>query len=319
MTAVRERPRVARGVRLARDWTALGTYVEVRVDDAAALDPASRVVADVLDLVDRTCSRFRTDSDLSRANRRFGLATEVDALLVGAVRAAVAAAEWSDGLVDPCLGGAMVAAGYHDTYRSIAQVKHPRLPAPLVPRAWRDIAVTDATITVPPGVSLDLGAVGKAYAADLAALEVVERLRIPVLVGVGGDVRIAAPPEDERTWRVDVADSAAAHAAGATVALALGSGGIATSSTTARRWANAGETWHHVLDPRTGRPAPPVWRSVTVMARSAAAANAASTAGIVLGERAVSWLAERGVAARLVDGAGAVLRTPAWGTEERAA
>jgi thiamine biosynthesis lipoprotein len=89
-------------------------------------------------------------------------------------------------------------------------------------------------------------------------------------------------------------------------------GGIATSSTAVRRWRAGGRENHHIIDPSTGEPVQSPWRTVTVAARSCLAANTASTAAIVMGERAPAWLAERGVAARLVAHDGDIVRTGGW-------
>jgi thiamine biosynthesis lipoprotein len=82
--------------------------------------------------------------------------------------------------------------------------------------------------------------------------------------------------------------------------VSISHGGLATSGTTVRSWASAVGRLHHIVDPRTGRPAAAHWRTVTVAAASCVDANTASTASIVLGERAPAWLAERGLCARLV-------------------
>jgi thiamine biosynthesis lipoprotein len=92
----------------------------------------------------------------------------------------------------------------------------------------------------------------------------------------------------------------------------LGSGGLATSSVSARRWRRGGRQWHHVVDPRTGLPTRGPVRTVTALGRTAAAANTATTASVVLGDAAYGWLVERDVAARLVGHDGCVVRTPAW-------
>jgi len=89
-------------------------------------------------------------------------------------------------------------------------------------------------------------------------------------------------------------------------------GGLATSSTAVRRWRRGGTAYHHVLDPRTGLPAEPVWRTVTVTAASCVDANTASTAAIVRGRRAPDWLAALGLPSRLVDESGAVHRVAGW-------
>jgi thiamine biosynthesis lipoprotein len=89
-------------------------------------------------------------------------------------------------------------------------------------------------------------------------------------------------------------------------------GGLATSSTAVRRWRRGGRPYHHVLDPRTGLPAEPVWRTVTVTAASCVEANTASTAAVVRGRGALPWLAGLGLPSRLVDAAGAVHRVAGW-------
>ena len=69
---------------------------------------------------------------------------------------------------------------------------------------------------------------------------------------------------------------------------------------------------HHIVDPRTSRPADGPWRTVTVAAESAVEANACSTAAIVLGHRAVTWLEAQHVAARLIDQQGRVTVLGGW-------
>ena len=104
-----------------------------------------------------------------------------------------------------------------------------------------------------------------------------------------------------------------AAAPGQTVAIATG--GLATSSTTVRRWRVGDAEHHHIVEPRTGAPALEVWRTVSVAAASCVDANVASTAAIVRGERAVAWLDEAGLPARLVRPDGTVVATCGWPAE----
>ena len=92
----------------------------------------------------------------------------------------------------------------------------------------------------------------------------------------------------------------------------LHGGGLATSSTAVRRWRRGDAAYHHILDPRTGTSAVPVWRCVTVTAATCVEANTASTASIVRGEAALDWLRELGLPAVLVSTAGAVHRVAGW-------
>ena len=100
--------------------------------------------------------------------------------------------------------------------------------------------------------------------------------------------------------------------AGPYALIAIRDGGLATSSTAARRWQRGGDVLHHILDPRTGLPAEPVWRTVSVTAGSCADANAASTAAVIRGHRAPGWLTRLGLPARLIDATGAVFTVAGW-------
>ena len=305
----------------AATWRALGTHVDVRTEPSL-VQAAAAVVADVLDEVDRACSRFRDDSDLSRANREAGTPVPVSPVLAAAVRVALEAAEETGGLVDPTLGAVLAGAGYDRTFALVPADDPSPVALPVVPRSWRDVVVGEAELTVPVGTALDLGATGKAFAAVLAAHAVVDALGVPVLVSVGGDIRALCPDVAQRpAYPVVLGHSVAdLEAGGASARVTLHDAGLATSSTSARRWRRGGRQWHHVLDPRTGRPANGPWRTVSALGRTSAAANTASTAAVVLGADAFAWLEHHGVAARLVDDVGRVVRTPEWfaaGLEEQ--
>ena len=102
---------------------------------------------------------------------------------------------------------------------------------------------------------------------------------------------------------------------GAAEVVAIGGGGLATSSTLARRWRTRdGGEWHHLVDPRTGRPTDEHWRTVSATGPTCVAANVATTAALVLGAAAVPWLDDHGVSARLVGRDGSVTRTGSWPT-----
>jgi thiamine biosynthesis lipoprotein len=159
---------------------------------------------------------------------------------------------------------------------------------------------------------IDLGATAKAFAADRAARLAALVADCGVLVSLGGDVAVAGPAPASG-WRVLVTDDHARPEGGQLVTIR--SGGLATSSTTVRRWKRADQVLHHVLDPATGLPARRVWQYVSVAAADCVTANTAATAALVLGERAADWLSERDLAARLVAVDGSVHRIAGWPTE----
>src|SRR5687768_9081766 len=122
-------------------FEALGTTVDVVVRNPAELDLAVQLTAEVLRDVDETCSRFRSDSDLCRANAAAGDWVEVDPLLVAAVQVAVDAARLSDGLVSPLLGRPLVQLGYDRDFGLLRECAGAPAVAVDVPPAdaWRQI------------------------------------------------------------------------------------------------------------------------------------------------------------------------------------
>ena len=303
-------------------WTALGCWVHLVVTDRAALDTArSMLAADLADL-DAACSRFRADSELAALDRAQGRPVRLSPLLANAVAVALRAAELTDGDVDPTVGEAIVAAGYDRDF-SLVPPDGPALN--LVVKAvpgWRQVRLDPATRTLamPAGIRLDLGATAKAWAADRAAARIAAELGAGVLVGLGGDIAVAgqAPPGGWRIRVQDVTGRPEDVPEGPATVVAITSGGLATSSTTARRWRRGGSVLHHILDPRTGLPPAPVWRTISVTAATCADANAASTAAISRGAQAPGWLAAIGLPARLVDVSGRVETVAGWPAEAAA-
>jgi thiamine biosynthesis lipoprotein len=292
-------------------WRALGTTAVVLTEHLAALPAARAAVVCELDAIDRACSRFRSDSDISRVNAAGGRRTAVGPLLVEAVQAALRAARLTDGDVDPTIGGALVLAGYD---RDLAAIR----PSPRPLRAirapgWRVVEVdADAgTIRVPAGVVLDLGATAKALAADRGARAAAEVAGCGVLVNLGGDLATAGPPPGGG-WLVRVTDDHAAPLDAPSETVLVATGALATSSTALRRWRRGGATLHHILDPATGTPTAGPWRTVSVAAASCVDANTATTAAIVRGDDAVAWLEGLGLPARLCRADGSVVRIAGW-------
>lgn len=259
-------------------FEALGTAVFVAVRRPEELATARQLARRVLDDVDETCSRFRADSDLTRANRYAGRWVDVDPVLAAAVAVALDAAQATDGLVDPLLGRAMVALGYDRDLRSVLDQPAPEVPLPAPrPGAWRELEVDLAgRVRVPRGTALDLGATGKAWSADVVAAAFEAHLDGSALISVGGDLRVAAA--DDEPWAVAVGEHPGARPA---TTVTIRSGALATSSTQVRRWPSGGVVRHHLLDPRTGRPAESRWRTVSTVATTCTAANTATTAALV--------------------------------------
>jgi thiamine biosynthesis lipoprotein len=297
----------------AADFTALGTGVRVLTSDPVMRADAIACVSAELDAIDAACSRFRTDSELSRLNRANGHAMDVSDLFMETLQAAIRAAELTDGLVSPTIGRAMRRAGYDRDFADIDESMQSQRPAPRPVPDWRALTLDSgrSSVRLAAGVELDLGATAKALAADRAAAMATRLTGCGVLVSLGGDLSIAGEPP-AGGWLVGVAEDHAAPPSTVREQLHLTSGGLATSSTTVRRWIRGHEQMHHILDPATGLPARVHWRTATVGAATCLDANIAATAAIVMGSAAARWLEVRGLPARLVGRDGRIQRVGAW-------
>jgi thiamine biosynthesis lipoprotein len=299
-------------------FPALGTTAVVAVTDPGALADARAILAAHLDAVDLACSRFRPDSELALLNA--GALTDVSKLLFRSVCVALGAAAATGGLVDPTLGANLRAAGYDRTFALVRARDGWQISHCVRDSSWIDVRLDDErrAVGLPRGLELDLGATAKALAADDAARAIAEATDGGALVCLGGDLAVHGdiPPGG---WPVLIADDHAAPLGGDGPVVSISSGGLATSGTAVRRWRTDEGEAHHILDPRTGAPARTSWRTVTVAAESCVDANTAATAAVVLGDRALEWLDERRLPARLVRNDGAVFTAAGWPEEARAA
>ncbi len=289
------------------EWTRWTTGMHLLVTDATVLPRARAIVDAELDAIEDAASRFRPDSEICALASAEGAKTPVSRVLADLIEAALTAARLTAGDVDPTVGRAMVALGYD---RDIDQLDPatPRLASVTFGADWSMIDFDGRSVRLPAGVLLDLGATAKAVAADRCAHRVFAETGSGVLVNLGGDLTTAGPAPDGG-WHVLVQDTD--EDPPCTVALGSGTG-LATSSTRRRQWRHNGELVHHIVDPRTGRSAEPVWRNVSVAAADCLTANAISTAAIIRGHRAPNWIAQLGIPARFVDRDGAVRTVGGW-------
>lgn len=235
-------------------------------------------------LVDARLSRFRPDSELSRLNARSGQEVPVSPVLWEVLQAALTAARQTSGLFDPALLDALEAAGYDRDFDSIAWANGATGPAeamPHQPEAWRSIRLHPKarSVVLPAGVRVDLGGIAKGWTADRAAA-ILSSLG-PCLVDAGGDIAARGVPPGYAGWPVGVADPVAPEADLAL--LLVRDGGVATSGTDHRRWRQGRRLQHHIIHPRTGRPAWTDVLAVTTLAGSAAQAEVHAKVAVILG------------------------------------
>ncbi|MDQ1484660.1 MAG: FAD:protein transferase [Actinomycetota bacterium] len=299
-------------------FRALGVDVSLLVTDASAIAAATALLQDELHKLDLACSRFRSDSELTAVNARAGELVQVSATLAAAIEVALHVARLTDGAVDPLLGTSLVALGYDRDFAAVP--RQSRAPVRTVRLAhWSQIELDPiaGTVRIPPGSALDLGATAKAWGADRAAALIQRMVGGGVLVNLGGDIATAgdAPAGG---WSIRVQDrpgGVADEPDGPSCTISIQAGGLATSSTTVRRWQRGGSWMHHLIDPRTGMPATSPWRTVSVAAPSCLLANAASTAAFIRGTHIRTGVGA--LPARLVDHHGKVRTINGWPDEEK--
>jgi thiamine biosynthesis lipoprotein len=227
----------------------------------------------------RVFSRFRPHSELALVNASRAPVVVVSPLFARALRAALDAAATTNGLVDPTLGAALEAAGYD---RDFAEVRPDDRPAgPPSPGRWRRVHLAGRVLARPPRLRLDLNGVVKALAVD----DALALLGGDGFVSAGGDVAVRG-------------EAVVGLPRGGSVRLE--SGGVATSGITHRQWVRRGAVQHHLVDPRTGRPAVSRWSEVTVVGPTCLDADVAAKAAFLLSDDGPDWLDGRGLAGRFL-------------------
>lgn len=285
-------------LRAERMGRAMGSDLHVLVwAPTAVAERLADLAVRRIDLLEACWSRFRPDSELSRLNAAAGqghLAVSED--LHRLVAVCVQAYRWSDGDVDASVLGSMLALGYREDFAAVLMA----LPADPTPRSAPGLAgvqMGERTVSLPAGVGLDPGAVGKGLAGDIVAGEIRAAGAQAVLVGLGGDVVTRGVPPDTGSWRVSMRDDRRTGGVEVRVIdVVTDCGAVATSSTLRRRWAGR----HHVLSPRTGRPAHSDTVQATVLADCGWRAEAAATVALIRGSASADWLAARGCTAYLL-------------------
>ncbi len=274
-------------------FRAMNTRVEVQVVDGAPAAPSELTAVEaVFVMYEHNLSRFLMGSALAQVNMGAGRWVAAPELLVEAVAEAVAWNRRLPGLFDPTVLGALVAAGYDQSFERLPPDRGPAAPAASVP-GTAGIAIDGAggRIRLPAGVRLDLGGIGKGLAVD-TALGMLGGRWVGAMVNAGGDIAVRGASADG-PWCVAVADPA--DPSRDLAAVCLRDQALATSSRAGRRWRVAGRPQHHLIDPATGRPSTSPILQSTAVAPSCAAADVLAKAILLAGpERGEDVLAAGG-------------------------
>ena len=253
-------------------------------------------------------SRFIADSDISRLNNAEGEPTVVNPLTAKLVAEMLAARTLTDGEYDPTILPKLIAEGYAASRVNAKNIT--TLPAsarwPVDPTGT---VIADNVVTLPLGVTLDSGGIGKGLAADILTSMALERGALGALVEMGGDVRIAGTPPDGSHWRLGIEDPFVEERSIAKVNLL--DGAIATSSTLKRSWDKDGKTANHLINVHTGESMTTNVVTVSVIAVSASIAEVITKAGFTRRDF-LTWVPTLGAAAFVVYRDGTTAQSANW-------
>lgn len=245
-------------------------------------------------------SRFIPTSDVFRLNTSRGRAVRISPDTEVLIRHLVAAFEATDGLFDPFVLPALIDAGYSTSLAGdggISCAAAQSTVKPLATSVFLETVDGETWCRLLDGATLDPGGLGKGLAADIIAERLILNGALGAMVSMGGDIRCVGESPDPAGWIIDIETQC--HPAFGSTTVLMASGGIATSSTNAKRWHNG----HHVIDPATSRPtnddSPFALRQSSVIASTAVWAEVFATATLVAGTPTAGLLVEsRGLAAR---------------------
>jgi len=281
------------------------TYVVVHGGDEHLLDVAEARLREL----ESWWSRFLDDSDITIANRAAGTPVVVHPDTLAVVARALDAWRQTSGRFDITVLPSLLQAGY--THSAIdTHAAAPSVPGTRVGMsAWVQVDYAASTLTVPAMSAIDLGGIGKGFAADIVAEELEEMGAAGAIVNVGGDLRVAGTPTDDTSWHLGIENplDPPNHIAN----LRVQAGGVATSGTTVHTWSNGdGSRAHHLIDPISSRPADHRVLTATVLAADAATAEAFATAAMMMPARdAVAMLDRSGLAGLVMGTDGVAHRT----------
>ena len=292
------------------DFRAMNTNIYAKL--YSSMTNSHEIVEDVKRLfcsMDRRLSRFNPESELSSFNQSSG-SVVASPILYAVLEVALWAAQVTGGLFDPTILPDLEHAGYRQSFEYVAgsDTQNDDPPQARFGR-FRTLTLSPAGYVVdkPDDVKVDLGGIGKGWTVDRAA----DRLQGlgSFLVNAGGDLYAYGAPPQEAGWQVVIPHPLAGNETIAT--LRVRDRAIATSSIVRRRWQRGRQRFHHLIDPRTARPAKTNIVSVTVISSRVALAEVLAKTALILGsQQGLNYLeAIPDVEGLLVTQDGAILQT----------
>ena len=284
-----------------KELFAMDTVFSLKVwGDEAALD----AVSDELTRLDALLDATDAESAIGRLNAGEPLDGEAAML----VRQAVAYSEATGGAFDPTVYPLMRLWGFTDETQRVPS--DAEITAALANIGTNQVQLDETAVSLHPGAAIDLGGIAKGYAADRCVALLEQSDATAALLSLGGNIQTYGTKPDGTPWTIGIADPQQPEQAIASVSV-TGTKALVTSGGYQRYFEADGVTYHHIIDPKTGRPAESGLASVTILANSGTMADAYSTALFVMGlEDAVDfWRAEQSFEAVFITTDGEIYAT----------
>jgi FAD:protein FMN transferase len=281
-------------------FRAMGSDVHVLVVGGSIrlLDVARELVEDL----EEKWSRFRPTSEISRLNERTGTPVRVSPETVGLVERALEGARLTQGRYDPTVLGAVLRAGYDRSFELLTDETTGNGSPLRMGYQGIEVDPVRSLVTLPGGVGFDPGGIGKGYAADLLAQELIREGAAGVCANLGGDLRVRGRGPAGGSWPVGIEHPLDPKAI---QTLCLADGAVATSTRLRRVWGPQDERRHHLIDPESGRPAASGLLSASVVAAEGWQAEVVAKAAFVSGlARGLALIAATGTEGLLIDDPG---------------
>ncbi len=283
-----------------KELFAMDTIFSLKVwGDEAALD----AVSDELTRLDALLDATDAESAIGRLNAGETIDGEVTAL----VRQAVDYSEATGGAFDPTVYPLVRLWGFTDETQRVPS--DAEIAAALTKIGTEQVQLGENAVSLHTGAAIDLGGIAKGYAAD-RCVALLQQSDAAALLSLGGNIQTYGAKPDGTPWTIGIADPQQPEQAVASVAV-TGTKALVTSGGYQRYFEADGVTYHHIIDPKTGRPAESGLASVTILADSGTMADAYSTALFVMGlEDAVDfWRAEQSFEAVFITTDGEIYAT----------
>lgn len=281
-----------RGGYWAGQFQAMASPCELLMEvesEAEARGIADAAAAEAL-RIEQKFSRYRDDNLVHRINNPGGSSVEVDDEFADLLDFAERCWALSDGRFDITSGVLRNLWRFDGSSSTPAPDAVDKL---LRHVGWNKLTWRRPFLTLPQGMEIDLGGIGKEYAVDRAASVASELTASSVLVNFGGDLAVTAPRREDRAWQVGIEQpdtpDTAVHA------IDIRRGALATSGDAKRFIMARGRRYSHILDPLTGWPVDGAPRSVTVLAGTCTEAGLMATLAMLQGPDAETFLEAQGV------------------------